>query len=142
MNKIKKIIASAMAAMALATCVASISVNAVASTIGSTKGIIGPNPIRYTNNAAKATFMYNPGISATIQNDGIYSRYCAALIVVRRNIDGGFVTSFPSEGACGQGESVTATAYGYTGSNYKFTYSGTIHSGGAVQSPVDWTKSI
>ena len=102
MTKIKKIIASAMATMALATCIAGIS---------------------------------------TMQNNATYSRYCTALVTIRRNLDNGFVTSNGNEGARGQDGSVSATVYGYTGSDYKVTYSGNIRSGNVVQSPSDWTPS-
>lgn len=138
MTKIKKIIASAMATMALATCIAGISVNAATSTTESTKSVVS---IPIVNQSAKATFTIGPGASATMQNNATYSRYCTALVTIRRNLDNGFVTSNGNEGARGQDGSVSATVYGYTGSDYKVTYSGNIRSGNVVQSPSDWTPS-
>ncbi len=138
MTKIKKIIASAMATMALATCVTGISISATTSTPDSTKNV---DSISVENKAAKATFTMGPGASATMQNNATYSRYCTALVTIRKNIDNGFVTSSGNEGACGQDGSVSATVYGYTGSDYKVNYSGNIRSGNVVQSPSDWTPS-
>lgn len=138
MTKIKKIVASTMATIALATCVTGISISAATSTTESTKAV-GSIPI--INQQAKATFTMGPGASATMQNDAPYSRYCTALVTIRRNIDNGFVTSNGDEGACGQYGSVSASVNGYTGSNYKVNYSGNIRSGNVVQSPSDWTPS-
>lgn len=119
MKKIKKIAASIMAVVAMAT------------------SVTGINASAYQISQSKATFTWYRGYACMKNNDTTKTRFASAYVEVFDNVTGERVDWDQHSDSLGYNESVSASSSIRTG-NYSWTSGGYINSYNSIYAPHDW----